>query len=53
MTLPEYVAVIDSREWMEHPDGHPKLPTDPHHELGHVHATNIKGEEAIFTYPAK
>jgi RHS repeat-associated protein len=38
----------------DHPDGHPELtgPGQPDHHKGpHVHATNHKKEEVIFTYP--
>lgn len=40
-------------KWFEHPDGHPDagLPNIPkHHDSGHVHSVNSKGEEVIFTW---
>jgi RHS repeat-associated protein len=41
----------DSRQWMEHPDGHPSTAGDAtHHQSRHVHATNAKGQEIIVTY---
>ncbi|MGC0927743.1 RHS repeat-associated core domain-containing protein [Pantoea agglomerans] len=40
-------------KWFEHPDGHPDAgqPGVPkHHESGHIHSVNPKGEEVIFTW---
>jgi len=40
-------------KWFEHPDGHPDAgqPSVPkHHESGHIHSVNPKGEEVIFTW---
>jgi RHS repeat-associated protein len=40
-------------QWFEHTDGHPDsgLPDIPkHHDSGHIHSTNTKGEEVIFTW---
>ncbi len=40
-------------QWMEHPDGHPDAgqPNVPkHHDSGHVHSTNRKGDTKIFPY---
>ena len=37
----------------EHPDGHPDAgqPGIPkHHDSGHIHAVNSKGEEVVFTW---
>ena len=35
----------------EHPDGHPKSSGDaPHHDNGHFHSINPKGESKIFPY---
>lgn len=42
-------------EVFDHPDEHPDLVGDDqpaHHEIPHVHATNIKGAVIVFTYPA-
>ena len=39
--------------WFEHPDPHPDAgsPGVPkHHESGHIHSVNSKGEEIIFTW---
>ena len=40
-------------EWFEHPDGHPDAGQEgipEHHSSGHIHSTNTKGEEKIFTW---
>lgn len=35
---------------VEHPQGHPDLPGESHHNCPHFHAVNIYGEEKIFEY---
>ena len=40
-------------KWFEHPDGHPdagQVGIPSHHNSGHIHAVNAKGEEKIFTW---
>lgn len=44
---------MEKNKWFEHPDGHPDAgqPGVPkHHESGHIHSVNPKGEEVIFTW---
>ncbi|WP_370276874.1 RHS repeat-associated core domain-containing protein [Kosakonia sp. CCTCC M2018092] len=39
--------------WFEHPDGHPdagKPGVPEHHSSGHIHATDPKGNEVVFTW---
>ena len=43
-------------QWMEHPDGHPdagKKNVPEHHDKGHVHSTNPKGESKVIPYNNK